>query len=59
MRCIVVPLVFLQLRWYPPSQDLSDVIVVEGPFALGRNKGSNTVAMRSISFQEAITAALP
>src|SRR5580700_959664 len=40
MRCIVVPLSTCKLRWYPPSQNLSDVIVVEGAFALGRNKGS-------------------
>src|ERR1700726_3387640 len=43
MRCIVVPLVYLRLRWNPSSQDHSDVIDVKGAFASGRNKGSNTV----------------
>jgi len=56
MWCIVVPLIYLQLAWYPPSQDLPDVIVVERAFASRRNKGSNTMHIVS-DFQAAQSAA--
>jgi hypothetical protein len=46
MWCIVVPLIYMQSAWYPPSQDLSEVTLVEGAFASRRNKGSNTMHTR-------------